>query len=96
MYLLGRSGGYPAQTQLLNFLQVGAVRVWNPDPTQSALLENRIVDLMATYRDTPCDFADATVNAAAEILNIRRVFTFDRHFYASRTAKGDALEVAPP
>ncbi len=50
-------------------------------------------DLMATYRDAPMDLADASVVAAAEALSVRRVFTFDSHFYAYRLANGDVLEV---
>ena len=52
--------------------------------------------LMDTYRDAPMDLADASVVAAAETLNVRRVFTIDSHFYAYRTADGQALEVVPP
>lgn len=95
MYLLGRSGGYPAQKQLLNFLSTGAVRLWYPDALNAATLETRITELIETYRDTPCDFADATLVAAAEITQIQSVFTFDRHFYAYRIANGSALQVVP-
>lgn len=93
MYLLGRSAGYPAQKQLLNFLSTGAVHLWYPDATNAATLEARIRELIEAYRDTPCDFADATLVAAAEITRIQRVFTFDHHFYAYRTTNGGTLEV---
>ena len=55
----------------------------------------RIRELMQTYRDAPMDLADASMVVLAETLSLRRVFTFDRHFYAYRLADGDALEVVP-
>ena len=39
---------------------------------------------MRQYSDTPMDFADASLVAAAESLNISRILTLDRHFYAYR------------
>ena len=38
----------------------------------------RIRTLMTQYADLPMDFADASLVAAAERLNLRRVFTLDR------------------
>lgn len=95
MHLLGKVGGYRAQSEMLNFLNAGAVQLWRPDETQAAQMERRVVELMAAYRDIPCDFADAALVAAAEILNVRRLFTFDSHFYAYQTDDDDALEVLP-
>lgn len=31
MHLLGKVGGYRAQSEMLNFLDAGAVQLWNPD-----------------------------------------------------------------
>jgi predicted nucleic acid-binding protein len=39
------------------------------------------------------DLADASVVAAAEALSVRRVFTFDKHFFAYRLADDDVLDV---
>ncbi|HET7231314.1 MAG TPA: hypothetical protein VFJ16_14995 [Longimicrobium sp.] len=39
--------------------------------------------------------ADASLVAAAERLNQRRVFTVDRHFYIYRQQQGQAFEVVP-
>ena len=41
------------------------------------------------------DLADASLVVAAETLNLGRIFTLDRHFYAYRLADGSALEVVP-
>ena len=95
IYLLQREGGYPAQAKLLRFLEAGAVRIWNPDTEQAPRLEARIIELMATYQDIPCDFADAALVAVAELTDAPRIFTFDSHFYAYRTRSGAALEVVP-
>lgn len=53
----------------------------------------RMRELMAAYKDTPMDLADASVVTAAEALSVRRVFTFDGHFFAYRTDDGDAFEL---
>ena len=51
--------------------------------------------LMNDYADSPMDVADASLVAAAETLNLRQVFTLDRHFYAYRQRMGEAFEVVP-
>ena len=55
----------------------------------------RMADLMEAYRDTPMDLADASLVAAAESLNIQRVFTLDSDFYAYRRHLKDPFEVIP-
>ena len=50
---------------------------------------------MRQYADTPMDFADASLVAAAEALGIGRVFTIDSHFYAYQRADGQDFEVLP-
>jgi predicted nucleic acid-binding protein len=42
---------------------------------------------MVQYRDQPMDFADASLVVAAETLRIRKVFTLDRHDFASYRVK---------
>ena len=49
--------------------------------------------LMAQYRDTPMDLADASLVAVAESRSMRRVFTVDTDFYIYRLVDGSALEV---
>ena len=44
----------------------------------------RIVELMEKYRDVPMDFADATVVAACERLNVQHVATLDGDFTVYR------------
>jgi predicted nucleic acid-binding protein len=47
----------------------------------------RAFELMVQYRDQPMDFADASLVVAAETLRIRKVFTLDRHDFASYRVK---------
>lgn len=55
----------------------------------------RMLALMHKYSDTPMDFADASLVAASETLEQRRVFTMDSHFYVYRQRQGQAFEVVP-
>lgn len=91
MYLLGKSGGFRFQNVLWQMQAAGRVVIHQNDEAEVA----RMAALMAQFRDTPMDLADASLVAAAETLRLRRVFTLDRHFYAYRTADGKALEVVP-
>ena len=50
---------------------------------------------MVRYNDQPCDYADSALLVAAEETGYRRIFTFDRHFYAYRLPNGEALAVLP-
>jgi hypothetical protein len=50
--------------------------------------------LMKKYEDTPMDFADATLVAAAEQLGILDVLTLDRRGFSTyRTSKGKAFRL---
>ena len=60
--------------RLREFILHGGVSVWFMD--QTAL--ERSLELMAIYADQPMDLADASLIAAAEALQTRRIFTLDR------------------
>ena len=91
MHLLNRAGGYRAQEELWGYVTQGALRIRDSAPEEQA----RMHELMAKYRDTPMDLADAALVAAAEALEATRVFSIDSDFYVYRLADGDALEVLP-
>lgn len=91
MYLLGRTGGYPAQRGLWQLFE----RQFLVLHLGSEAERLRAQELMARYRDAPMDLADASVVAAAETLEIPRVFTLDRHFYAYRFRDREHFEVLP-
>jgi hypothetical protein len=55
----------------------------------------RAAELMARYRDTPMDLADATLVAAAEQDGYREIFSLDSDFYVYRLSTGRALEIVP-
>jgi hypothetical protein len=56
----------------------------------------RIRNLMAQYADLPMDFADATLVALAERLNVKRVLTIDRRdFRVYKPRHIHAFEIFP-
>lgn len=91
MYLLGRAGGWRPQEKLWGFVSNGTLRVHVPRTEEL----DRTLALMRKYSDTPMDFADASLVAASETLDERRVFTTDSHFYVYRQKQGQAFEVVP-
>jgi predicted nucleic acid-binding protein len=91
MYLLGRNLGYPGQEALWRMCASGRVVLHESSQDEA----DRMATLMAQYRDTPMDLADASLVTTAESLSLTRIFTLDHHFYAYRTLDGHALEVLP-
>ncbi len=63
----------------LSWLRRGALRI-----EEVAIDLDRIVQLMTKYSDLPMDFADATIVAASERLQIRDVATLDADFAVYR------------
>ncbi len=91
MYLLGRQGGHAFQS-----------RLWQWRTDRRLLLHasveaeaDRMQALMATYRDTPMDLADASLVGTAESLAVKRIFALDGDFRFYRLANGSCLEVVP-
>ncbi|MEM8638031.1 MAG: PIN domain nuclease [Cyanobacteria bacterium P01_G01_bin.54] len=91
MYLLFRAGGFPAQSALWRLRSTGRLQLHPLTDTEI----DRMMVLMETYSDRPMDLADASIVAAAEHLEIRRLFTLDRDFYIYRLTDGSTLEVVP-
>jgi predicted nucleic acid-binding protein len=89
MYLLGEVGGYPYQAVLWQ-LRTGGRLVLLDLAQEEA---DTMAVLMAKYRDTPMDLADASLMAIAEHRPLRRLFTLDRDFFIYRLSDGTALEV---
>jgi uncharacterized protein len=63
-----------ASDRLREFVQRGGVTPWFFEHQSLT----RAFELMEAYRDHPMDLADASLVAAAETQNTRRVFTIDR------------------
>jgi uncharacterized protein len=89
MYLVAFSRR--AQDGLLEMIQRGAVAI-APLTGQDV---PRIRALMEKYRDTPMDFADATLVRVAEREKIANVFTLDKDFVVYRVGRGHAFSVKP-
>ena len=91
MYLLGKTGGHNYQDALWALWRSSWVRLH--DLTEG---ETKRADaLMAQYRDTPMDLADASLVALAERLDTTRVFSLDTDVLVYRLADGRAFEVVP-
>lgn len=90
-YLLRKAGGWSYILALWELYETGILRVHLADAVEL----QRVRDLMVTYRDTPCDLADASLVAAAETLGTPEIFTRDRHFHAYRMADASAFVIKP-
>ena len=91
IYLLGRIGGWPLQRSLWHYVEVGTL-VFH---TTSAEELSRIRSLMEQYHDRPMDLADASLVAAAEARDDRRIFTIDSDFYIYQWNGQEPFEVVP-
>ncbi len=91
MYLLGRYGGWLAQQERWGYAadQI-LVLHFNGEDEQA-----RMRALMEQYRDLPMDLADASLVAAAETLNQKRIFTLDRDFQIYRFKGNLPFDVVP-
>ena len=91
MYLLGESLGHSGQDDLWKLVDNGSLVIHESTPAERA----RMRELMAKYKDTPMDLADASLVAAAEVLGIRRIFTVDSDFVVYRLPGKQSFEIVP-
>jgi predicted nucleic acid-binding protein len=91
MYLLGRYGGQPAQEEIWSYVEDEIITFHISSPAE----QKRMRLLMQKYRDTPMDLADASLVAAAEVLNDVRIFTTDSDFLFYRIGRNTPFEVLP-
>jgi uncharacterized protein len=91
MYLLHRAGSYPAQVALWRLLRGGRLVVHDLGSEE----KERMEALMDKYHDMPMDLADASVVAAAEHLETRRLFALDNDFRVYRLSDGSMLDIMP-
>ena len=73
-----------SQQACFHWIRCGAVRLV---PIEIDMLD-RIEKLMVKYRDTPMDFADASLVAMAEALGINQIFTLDLKGFATFKING--------
>ena len=91
IYLLGGAGGWPAQESVWKLVDRGDLKLAELDEA----LRQRTRDLMTKYSDVPMDFADASLVAVAESMNLRRIFSLDSDFHIYRLKSRRTLEVLP-
>jgi len=91
MYFAYDAGGWFLQKALWQLIRRGDLRLHTANDEEA----ERMQTLMEQYQDTPMDFADASLVAAAETLGIARVFTTDSHFYAYQRHGKQPFEVVP-
>lgn len=84
----GKNVRYPDLT-IYQRLESGLIQLHYPGPAEI----QRAVALVRKYRDTPMSFADASLIAAAETLNQRRIFTYDSDFQIYRINDRHPVEV---
>ena len=92
LFLLGTAGGYPFQHELWKVWRDGNLDLVDLSSAETELA----AQLMETYQDHPLDLADATLLAAADFRNARRIITLDTHFFAFRLRDGSVLDIILP
>jgi predicted nucleic acid-binding protein len=88
MYLVGTGQG---QEALQGMIESGFLKLTKPSLEDA----RRVCVLMRQYADSPMDFADASLVAAAEQLGITKILTFDSHFFAYRINGKTQFQVMP-
>lgn len=88
MYLVGRSGGFAGQERLWEAFGSG---IFKTTELTDADLQN-VQQYWKRFKDVPCDFADASLLAVAQRLQLKDILTLDRHFYAYRV-EGEPLNL---
>ena len=87
------SPGSQGSDKLRDFILQGGLSVWFMGEAEL----RRAFELMAQYADHPMDLADASLIAAAEALQISKIFTIDRRDFATyhirRGHRYDSVEI---
>jgi predicted nucleic acid-binding protein len=91
MYLLGAVGGFRYQSKLWQLITNEELFLHNLSDSDL----KRMKTLMDKYRDTPMDFADASLVSTAESLSLRKIFTLDSDFQIYRLSDKSAFEIVP-
>lgn len=91
MHLAGRNAGWYGQQPIWQLLHRQRLFVHPYHEQELASMYT----LIKQYRDIPMDLADASLVAAAEVLEQRQIFTLDKDFYIYRLPENQAFEVVP-
>lgn len=90
IYILG-GRGWPFQEALLEMIADGELLIASLTADDAP----RMTTLMAKYKDTPMDLADASLVRVAERDGIDTIVTLDRDFTVYRAAGIGALKILP-
>lgn len=77
----------PAQLDFIEWIRNGAIQISSIDNSDFALIHK----YMSKYKDTPMDFADASLVILANKLKINKIMTFDSDFEIYRSVKGKSF-----
>jgi uncharacterized protein len=91
MYFLGKFGGWTAQQKLWEYIEKEFLSIY----PLSDFERSQMAKLMAQYRDTPMDLADASLVIAAQTLHENKIFTLDSDFRIYRLTGGQSFEMIP-
>lgn len=84
----GHSQGPDTLVEFLLATATGIAEAMRPAQLRSA------AEAMRKYRDTPMDFADATLVLLSEELGVREILTLDRRGFSTyRTSRGGAFHL---
>lgn len=90
-YLVNRYLNVDVELKLLSSIEAGELAL-------ECLLQTdlkRVIELIATYKDSKIGFVDASIVAIAERLNIIKILTLDNHFRIIKPKHATAFEVYP-
>ena len=91
MHIVGRKYGFQGQAVLWSLLERNIVAIHSHNATDW----QRMHHLMQQYQNVPMDLADASLVAAAESLNLTRIFTLDADFRIYRIKDKIPFEIVP-
>jgi uncharacterized protein len=91
LYFLGDLRGWKGQAALWKLFSRGAILIHSPGDAEW----KRVKELMEQYKDTPMDFADASLVVLAELRGVHRVLTLDRDFYIYKIQGKVSFDVVP-
>ena len=91
MHLLGRSNERQLHDTLWDLRKNGFIAIHYADDSESDFMG----ELMHKYSDSPMDYADASIVAAARTLKDKKIFSLDSHFYFYTTENGEVFDVLP-
>ena len=92
MYFLGELNGWRGQEALWRFVEDDELILHIPTDKEW----ERQRELMEQYRDTPMDYADASLVSLAEVRGIHQILTLDSGFYVYRINHTETFEVIRP